>query len=68
MPVIIIEGPALDDMEKKRALAKKLTDVAVEVYGLPASAMVVCVHENPLENVATAGCLVCDRETATPTQ
>jgi 4-oxalocrotonate tautomerase family enzyme len=68
MPVIIVEGPALDDMEKKRALAKKLTDAAVEVYGLPASAMVVCVHENPLENVATAGCLVCDRETAAPTQ
>jgi 4-oxalocrotonate tautomerase family enzyme len=61
MPVIIVEGPALPDMEKKRALAKALTDAAVEAYGLPESAMVVVVHDNPLENVATAGCLVCDR-------
>ncbi|MFC1692102.1 tautomerase family protein [Candidatus Latescibacterota bacterium] len=35
MPNITIEGPAIKELEKKRILVKKVTDAAVEAYGLP---------------------------------
>jgi 4-oxalocrotonate tautomerase family enzyme len=62
MPIFMVEGPELKDMEKKRKLAKALTDAGVEAFGLPASAMVVILHENPQECVATGGELICDRD------
>ena len=61
MPVITIEGPELRDMEKKRRLAQVITDAAVDAFGLPKEAMVVILHENPLECVASGGQLICDR-------
>ncbi|MCZ7663260.1 MAG: tautomerase family protein [Thermoleophilia bacterium] len=61
MPVITVEGPEMQDMDKRRAFARALTDAAVEAYGLPESAMVVIMHENPLECVASGGELICDR-------
>ena len=66
MPVIIIEGPSVPDLEKKRALAKTVTDAAVIAYGLPEQAMVVVIHENPLECVASGGRLVCDGVPGSP--
>jgi 4-oxalocrotonate tautomerase family enzyme len=62
MPVVTVEGPELKDMNKKRRLAKAITDAAVEAFGLPASTMVVILHENPQECVASGGELICDRE------
>ncbi len=61
MPVITVEGPEMQDMDRRRAFARALTDAAVEAYGLPKSAMVVIMHENPLECVASGGELICDR-------
>jgi len=61
MPVITVEGPEMQDMDRRRAFARALTDAAVEAYGLPESAMVVIMHENPLECVASGGELICDR-------
>lgn len=66
MPVFTIEGPVLKDMDKKRRLAKALTDAGVEAFGLPASAMVVILHENAQECVATGGELICDRDAGRP--
>jgi 4-oxalocrotonate tautomerase len=39
MPVITVEGGKID-IEKKRQLVKKLTDVVSEVYALPKEAIV----------------------------
>jgi len=61
MPIITIEGPPMRDMDKRRVFVKSLTEAAVEAYGLPASAMVVVLHENPLECVASGGELISDR-------
>lgn len=61
MPIITVEGPEIKDMGKRRALAKALTAAAVEAYGLPPQAMVVILHENPPECVASGGELICDR-------
>ena len=60
MPSIIFDGPPLD-LAKKRALAMEVTAAAVKIYGLPPPAMVVVFKDNPPENVAIGGELLCDR-------
>jgi phenylpyruvate tautomerase PptA (4-oxalocrotonate tautomerase family) len=35
MPMIVVDGPEIQEIEGKRELAKKLTDAAVEAYGIP---------------------------------
>jgi 4-oxalocrotonate tautomerase len=61
MPTVTVEGPKIPDLEKKRALAKEITDVLERVYGLPREAYTVVIRENPPENVAVAGTLIVDR-------
>jgi 4-oxalocrotonate tautomerase len=61
MPVITVEGGKIDDIEKKRQLVKKLTDVASEVYALPREAFIVLIKENSLENVGSGGVLISDK-------
>jgi 4-oxalocrotonate tautomerase len=60
MPVITVEGGKID-VEKKRQLVKKLTDVASEVYALPKEAIIVLVKENSMENVGSGGILISDK-------
>lgn len=62
MPVITVEGPPLKDMDKRRRLAEAITSASVEAFGLPKEAMVVILHENPSECVASGGQLICDRD------
>ena len=60
MPTIVFDGPPLE-LAKKRALAQEVTAAAVRIYGLPPPAMVLVFKDNPPENVAIAGELLCDR-------
>ncbi len=60
MPTITVEGPPLREIEKKRDLARRLTDTAVEVYGI--EHIVVLIKENAPENVGVGGVLICDRK------
>lgn len=60
MPVITVEGGKID-VEKKRQLVKKLTDVASEVYALPKEAIIVLIKENSMENVGSGGILISDK-------
>ncbi len=62
MPNISIEGPAIKDIEKKRELAKAVTDAATRAYGLPRETIVVVIKENPPENVSVGGTLIIDRQ------
>lgn len=59
MPLVIIEGPALD-LDGKRKLAKELTAAVAAVYGLPAVAVDVLIRETPPENFSRGGELVAD--------
>ncbi len=59
MPLITVEGPPIKDIDKKRKLVKGLTDVAADVYGIPH--IIVLIKENPPENVADCGELICDK-------
>lgn len=62
MPLISIEGPAVKDIEKKRALVKEITDSAAKAFGLPTATIVVLLKENLPENVSVGGQLIADRK------
>ncbi len=59
MPTIIVEGPEIN-VDKKRELARKLTDIAVEIYGI--KHIVVLIKENDPANVAVDGELIADKK------
>ena len=59
MPTIMVEGPPID-VERKRRLVKKLTEVAVEVYRI--EHITVLIRENLPENVGVGGQLLADRK------
>ncbi len=59
MPTIMVEGPPID-VERKRMLVKKLTEVAAEVYKI--EHIIVLIRENPHENVGIDGQLLVDRK------
>ena len=61
MPTTTIEGPSVDDLEKKRELTKAVTDAMEKYYGLPRDVYVVVIKENPPHNVSVGGELVVDR-------
>ena len=65
MPMVIIDGPPRS-VDVKRTLAKEVTDVVSRAYDLPPAAITVIIKENPAENVAHAGCLICDRQPGPP--
>ncbi len=62
MPNISIEGPVIEDVDKKRILVQKLTDAATKAYGLLRETIVVLIKENSPENVGVAGKLIIDRK------
>jgi 4-oxalocrotonate tautomerase len=61
MPIITLEGPRIEDMDKRRAFVRVLTEAAVQAYDLPASTMIVILHEVPQECVGSGGELISDR-------
>jgi 4-oxalocrotonate tautomerase len=62
MPVITVEGPKINDTDRKRKLVASITEAAHEAYGLPRSVYVVYIKENNPDNVAVGGELLCDRD------
>ena len=62
MPTIIIEGPPLPDIDKKRKLVAETSASASTAYGLPVEAMVVLIKESQPENVGAGGRLLSDRK------
>lgn len=62
MPIISIEGPPIENVEKKRILVRELTDAATRGYGLLKETIIVLIRENSPENVGVAGKLIIDRQ------
>lgn len=60
MPVIMVDGPKIHT-EKKRELAKRLTEAAAEVYEMDKEHIIVLIRENEPENVSVGGELIADR-------
>lgn len=63
MPTIIVEGPPLADLDKKRRLVAEMSASASAAFGIPAEAMVVIIRENQPQNVGVGGRLLADRKT-----
>jgi len=61
MPVIQVNALKQPDIEKKRKIVMKLTEVMVEVYGVPRESVVVMIKEDELENVGLGGMLALDK-------
>jgi 4-oxalocrotonate tautomerase len=61
MPNITIDGPIIEDVDKKRILVQKITDAMEEAYEIPRSAFVVIINEHPAVNIAVGGELLIDR-------
>ena len=62
MPIISVEGPTMEDPDRKRQFVRALTDAAEQAFGLPREAYVVLLKENRPENVAVGGELIADRD------
>ncbi|NQZ94618.1 MAG: tautomerase family protein [Moritella sp.] len=54
MPVIVFEAGQLKK-ETKSELIRRLTDVSVEVTGIPKELFFVSIHELPDEDIAVGG-------------
>jgi len=63
VPTIIVEGPPLADLDKKRRLVAEMSASASAAFGIPAEAMVVIIRENQPQNVGVGGRLLADWKT-----
>ncbi|MBU7041162.1 MAG: tautomerase family protein [Theionarchaea archaeon] len=61
MPLAIVDGPQIEDLNLKRTLVKEITDALEKAYGIKRESYIVIVKESLPENVAVAGELVLDR-------
>ena len=61
MPTIVIDGPPVKDLDRKRTLVRALSEAAAQAYSLPAEIMTVLIRENQPENVGVGGILLLDR-------
>ncbi|MFW9993710.1 MAG: 4-oxalocrotonate tautomerase DmpI [Candidatus Odinarchaeota archaeon] len=60
MPIVIVEGPVIDNIEIKRTLVKEITDALEKAYNLPRQTYTVVIKESKPENVGVGGKLVSD--------
>lgn len=60
MPVIRIDGPRVEDLNRKRQFVKDVTNAAAALYGLPPDIITVLLRENAPENVGAGGQLLID--------
>ncbi|HHW25475.1 MAG TPA: 4-oxalocrotonate tautomerase family protein [Bacillota bacterium] len=61
MPVITIEI-LRQDVEKKKEIAKALTDELHRITGIPKQAITVVFHENSADNVSVGGELLSEKQ------
>ncbi|MBU6997838.1 MAG: tautomerase family protein [Theionarchaea archaeon] len=61
MPLAIVDGPQIEDLNLKRTLVKEITDALEKAYGIKRESYIVIVRESLPENVAVAGELILDR-------
>ena len=61
MPRIIVQAISGRTVEQKRELARRLTDVVVDTWGVDPNTVTIRIEEVPPENFARAGVLAADR-------
>ena len=58
MPTLRVDGPPIPEIERKRDLVRRLSEVAAEIYGI--EHITVVLRENAPENVGVNGTLIAD--------
>jgi 4-oxalocrotonate tautomerase len=66
VPRFIVQQIQGRTVEQKRELARRLTEVAVDVLGVDPETVTVFIEEVSPENFARAGVLAADRRAGTP--
>ena len=61
MPIINVEGPPIQDMDRKREFVKELTTAAAKAFDFPAQKIIIMFRETRPDNVGVGGQLVSDR-------
>ncbi|MGC1119985.1 MAG: tautomerase family protein [Candidatus Methanofastidiosia archaeon] len=61
MPLTIVDGPQIEDLDLKRVLVKEITDALEKAYGFKRESYIVIIRESLPENVAVSGELILDR-------
>jgi len=61
MPHITVGVPKRE-VDTKRKLVAKLTDLVAETYGIRKEAISIVIEESPPENVSVGGVLLVDRQ------
>jgi 4-oxalocrotonate tautomerase len=61
MPFIQVNIIKQPDIEKKKKLIAKITDVVVEVYEVPREAVIVALKEDEPQNVGFGGVLAIEK-------
>ena len=61
MPTITVEGPRIEELDRKRQLVKDITEAAMKAFGLSKEVIVVVIKENTPDNVSVGGQLIIDR-------
>jgi 4-oxalocrotonate tautomerase len=61
MPEVIIEIAQGRTQDQKRALIKEITEAVVRTCSVPADAVTVIIHENPLTDKGKGGVLFSER-------
>lgn len=62
MPVINIDGPKVQDINKKKEFVQQVTKAASEFYNLPEQSIVIMLKENNPENVSVGGSLISEKK------
>lgn len=62
MPIIRVEGPPIEDMDRKRTFVTELTDAAVKAFAFPREKIIVMLKETRPDCVGVGGELICDRD------
>jgi 4-oxalocrotonate tautomerase len=63
MPFITVDGPKMDDLDRKRQMVKAFARAASEAHGMDEEHIIVLIRESSPENVGIGGKLIVDRRT-----
>ncbi|UOD35710.1 tautomerase family protein [Deferribacteraceae bacterium V6Fe1] len=62
MPIISVEGPKVEDINKKREFIADVTKVAADFFEMPQESIIVLLKENEPQNVGVGGKLIADKK------
>ena len=60
MPIVTVEGPRIEDIDRKRIFVKKITSVVSDFYNIAERNIIILIKENEHQNISSGGQLIID--------